>query len=106
MSESNEYMEQVMANQQKLAVDLRAKRQLAPARRGAAAAPANRAHLEAALAAKEKLPKPAELRAITIGGGGAGGDGGGQSLAALVAQMAAILESFRALPPAAAPRRP
>src|SRR5262245_38242021 len=34
MSESNEYMEQVMANQQKLAVDLRAKRNIAmPARR-------------------------------------------------------------------------
>jgi len=29
MSESNDYMEQVMANQQKLAVDLRAKRQIA-----------------------------------------------------------------------------
>jgi regulator of protease activity HflC (stomatin/prohibitin superfamily) len=61
--------------------------------------------IEALPLVAEKLPKPAELRAITIGGAG-GGDGGAASLASLVAQMAAILESFRALPPAADPRRP
>ena len=62
--------------------------------------------IEALPLVAEKLPKPAELRAITIGGAGAaGGDGGAASLASLVAQMAAILESFRALPPAADPRR-
>src|SRR5690242_19832112 len=39
MSESNDYMEQVMANQQKLAVDLRAKRQIAQGARHAQAIP-------------------------------------------------------------------
>jgi flotillin len=49
--------------------------------------------IEALPLVAEKLPKPAELRAISIGGGG-GQDG--QALAALVAQVAAILDTFRA----------
>jgi hypothetical protein len=51
--------------------------------------------IEALPLVAEKLPKPAELRAITIGG--AAGNHDGQSLASLVAQMAAILDSFRVL---------
>jgi hypothetical protein len=58
--------------------------------------------IEALPLVAEKLPKPAELRAISIGGGAGGHDG--QSLASLVAQMAAILESFRA-PSGGEPRR-
>jgi len=42
----------------------------------------------------EKLPKPQELRTISIGGAAGGHEG--QSLASLVAQMLAILEGFRA----------
>jgi hypothetical protein len=41
----------------------------------------------------EKLPKPEELRSITIGGGP-----DGQGLAALVAQVMAVLDGFKATP--------
>jgi hypothetical protein len=53
--------------------------------------------IEALPLVAEKLPKPQELRAISIGGSAGGHDGA--SLASLVAQMTAILDSFRALPP-------
>jgi flotillin len=51
----------------------------------------------------EKLPKPDELRTITIGG-----DGGGNNLAGLVAQVMAVLDGFRSVrgevePPEAPP---
>lgn len=61
--------------------------------------------IEALPLVAEKLPKPAELRAISIGGAAGADGGGGQSLASLVAQMAAILDSFRALSPNGDPRR-
>lgn len=61
--------------------------------------------IEALPLVAEKLPKPAELRAISIGGpGGGGGDGAGASLASLVAQVAAILEGFRAPAPNGEPK--
>jgi len=43
----------------------------------------------------EKLPKPDELRTITIGGGGLDG---GHGLAGLVAQVMAVLDGFRTVP--------
>jgi hypothetical protein len=51
--------------------------------------------IEALPVVAEKLPKPAELRAISIGGGG-GGDGyQAQSLASLVAQVVAVIDALR-----------
>jgi hypothetical protein len=50
--------------------------------------------IEALPLVAEKLPKPQELRAISIGGGAGGHDS--QSLASLVAQVLAILDGFRA----------
>jgi flotillin len=47
--------------------------------------------IEALPVVAEKLPKPAELKAIAIGGNGHDG----QSLAALVAQVMAIVDGFR-----------
>ena len=60
------------------------------------ATPANlQARLIAALPiVAEKLPKPTELRAISIGGSGGGASEAG-ALAQLVAQVLAILEGFR-----------
>lgn len=43
----------------------------------------------------EKLPKPTELRMVSIGDGASGGD---KSLAALVAQVTAILDGFKSRP--------
>ncbi|MBI5368732.1 MAG: hypothetical protein HZA54_16980 [Planctomycetes bacterium] len=72
--------------------------------------------IETLPAIAERLPKPTELRAVTFGGGGGPGAGGGPAdgsgLAALLAQVRAVLDSFRgrgktvdraAEPPAAAP---
>ena len=52
--------------------------------------------IEALPLVAEKLPKPSELRSISIGNGAGAHDG--QSLAALVAQMLAIVDSFRGEP--------
>ncbi|MBX3162286.1 MAG: hypothetical protein KF773_40350 [Deltaproteobacteria bacterium] len=48
--------------------------------------------IEALPVVAEKLPKPAELRSISIGGNG---HGDGNQLASLVAQMLAIVDGFR-----------
>jgi flotillin len=52
--------------------------------------------IEALPAIAEKLPKPSELRAISIGHGAGAQDG--QSLASLVAQMLALVDGFRGEP--------
>jgi hypothetical protein len=52
--------------------------------------------IEALPAIAEKLPKPGELRAISIGHGAGAQDG--QSLASLVAQMLALVDGFRGEP--------
>jgi hypothetical protein len=52
--------------------------------------------IEALPLVAEKLPKPAELRSISIGNGAGAHDG--QALAALVAQMLALLDGFRREP--------
>ncbi|MBI3272883.1 MAG: hypothetical protein HYZ53_28100 [Planctomycetes bacterium] len=49
--------------------------------------------LEALPAIAERLPRPTELRSVSIGG--AGGPQDGQGMAGLVAQVLAVLEAFR-----------
>jgi hypothetical protein len=49
--------------------------------------------IEALPLVAEKLPRPDEFKAISIGGGGGSGDGG--ALAALIAQLLALVEGFR-----------
>jgi len=52
--------------------------------------------IEALPLVAEKLPKPSELKAITIGHGASGHDG--HALTSLVAQLLALLDGFRAEP--------
>jgi len=52
--------------------------------------------IEALPLVAEKLPKPSELRAISIGNGSGAHDG--QALASLVAQLLALVDGFRGEP--------
>jgi hypothetical protein len=107
----NAYLDQVVAQGAQLEQDLRSKRSVPmaagpmagaaapPPPPGAAPAPA-RLRADAAGPAPlpeivARMPKPAELRAVTIGGND------GTTLAGLVAELGAVLAALRsALPPA------
>ena len=49
----------------------------------------------------EKMPKPAELRSVTIGGSGASD---GQSVAGVVAQIVAVVNALQGTDKSAAPK--